>query len=52
MKVEAQNAKGKKIKKKYTDWTARIFQVEQEEKNWGTAVEMQYSSLIAVDVTL
>ncbi|CAM9319108.1 unnamed protein product, partial [Ascophyllum nodosum] len=30
VKVEAQNAKGKKIKKKYTDWTARIFQVEQE----------------------
>lgn len=26
VKVEAVNAKGKKIKKKYTDWTARIFQ--------------------------
>lgn len=27
VKVEALNAKGKKVKKKYTDWTARIFQV-------------------------
>lgn len=27
VKVEALNARGKKVKKKYTDWTARIFQV-------------------------
>eukprot|EP00903_Cladosiphon_okamuranus_P021076 g19361.t1 len=30
VKVEALNAKGKKIKKKYTDWTARIFQHEYD----------------------
>ncbi|CAN0117434.1 unnamed protein product [Pylaiella littoralis] len=30
VKVEAVNAKGKKIKKKYTGWTARIFQHEYD----------------------
>ncbi|CBN74940.1 dubious peptide deformylase [Ectocarpus siliculosus] len=30
VKVEAVNAKGKKVKKKYTDWTARIFQHEYD----------------------
>lgn len=30
VKVEAVNAKGKKIKKKYTDWTARIFMHEYD----------------------
>lgn len=30
VKVEALNARGKKVKKKYTDWTARIFQHEYD----------------------
>ena len=30
IKVEAQNADGKKIKKKYTGWTARVFQHEYD----------------------
>ena len=33
VKVEALNARGKKVKKKYTDWTARIFQVTPRRKH-------------------
>lgn len=40
VKVEAVNAKGKKIKKKYTDWTARIFMVSP------IAVDSRYRSYI------